>query len=185
MKTIKNKNKYFKALIAIAISFTIFNAGNAFASPVTNENVLNLINQERSANRLAPLKESSDLDNAAFHKSKDMINRQYFEHYAFGLTPWDFIINSGYEYLSAGENLAMDFQTSEGMVNAWMDSPAHRANILNPDFEDIGIGVIKGEFTENGASRSTTMVTNMFGREKPAIVKIFQNITNAILNHIF
>jgi uncharacterized protein YkwD len=154
------------ALVATTFSFTV-----AFASPINEANLTNLINGERESRDLPLLNINNDLDNSATLKSKDMINRDYFDHYAFGLSPWDFIANGGYDYLYAGENLAMDFQTSEGMVKAWMNSPTHRDNILNPEYRDLGIGVVKGTYTENGTEKTTTIVTTMFGREKPPIVK--------------
>lgn len=158
---------------------------HVLASDITSENLLNMINNERESRKIPKLYLNNDLNNAARLKSKDMINRHYFEHYAFGLTPWNFISNAGYEYLFAGENLAMDFQTSEGMVKAWMNSPAHLDNILNPEFHDIGIGIIKGEYTQKEADQSTIMVTNMFGREKPKILQVFDNFRENFLNFIF
>lgn len=181
-KSYKNKiNK--KAIFAGAvIGLAMLFPSVASASEITPENVLYLINQERVYRGLIPLRLNSDLSVAAQMKSRDMINRDYFEHYAFGLTPWDFIINQDYDYLYAGENLAMDFDTAEGMVNAWLNSPSHRANILNEDFEDTGIGVIKGEYIENGESRETVMVSNMFGRKRPAIVKVFDSIVKNVVS---
>lgn len=174
---------------AMSLSFGILGSllfvSQALASPINTENVLDSINQERAVRGLPALTINSDLTSAANLKSKDMVNRDYFEHFAFGMTPWDFVRNAGYNYLYAGENLAMDFNTSEGMVSAWMNSPAHRENILNPDFRDAGIGIVKGEFTEDGKVHSTVMVTNMFGRKKPAIVKVFDYITHDLLGNIF
>lgn len=182
----KNKDKkslYPKRLMLVLIVLFSF-WGHAFASTIDLENVENSINQERSARGLTKLKIDPNLNNAANAKSKDMINRNYFEHYAFGLTPWDFIKQSGYNYLYAGENLAMDFSTSEGMMSAWMNSSLHRENVLNPDYTDMGIGIVKGEYTENGVTHSTTMVTNMFGRKKPFIIKAFDYLTQNIF-HLF
>jgi len=164
-----------KIVISAAVMAGIFvvNAGTVFASDITPANVEYLVNSERTYYGLPPLKVDPKLNSAAALKTKDMITRNYFEHFAFGLTPWDFIKQSDYNYLYAGENLAMNFQTSEGMVNAWMQSPLHRANILNPDYTDMGIGVVKGAFTENGQLEDTIIVDNMFGRRKPAILEVF------------
>lgn len=175
-----NKIKTSIMIAAFLFSFNLF-IGFAHASEITSGNVLKLINNERASRGIPKLQENPDLDHAAVLKTKDMLNRNYFEHYAYGLAPWDFIHISGYDYLYAGENLAMDFHTSEGMVNAWMNSAAHRDNILNPDFTETGLGVVKGEFEENGSYKSTVMVTNMFGRKKPAILKAFDFVTKNIL----
>jgi len=189
-KTNQKKDKNFTIkrramLLSFGVLASILFASQAFASTINTENVLDSINQERVSRGLSKLVVDNDLTNAANLKSKDMLNRNYFEHFAFGLTPWDFIKNAGYNYLYAGENLAMDFNTSEGMVSAWMNSPAHRDNILNPDFRDTGIGIVKGEYTEDGGVHSTIMVTNMFGRKNPVILKVFDYITHDLLNNIF
>jgi uncharacterized protein YkwD len=187
----KNQNIKFNTsllqkitLTSFAVLFSALSVSYTFASDINQDNILNLLNQERTSRRLPKLELNDELSNAANLKSRDMINRNYFEHFAFGLTPWDFVKNAGYTYMYAGENLAMDFNTSEGMVDAWMNSPAHRENILNPDFRDVGIGVVKGEYTENGSTNSTIMVTNMFGRQKPMVVKVFDFITNNVLNNL-
>ncbi len=178
----KMKNKITKKIILTfaALLLTFTTTSHIFASDITVENVTYLINKERSYYGLPPLKSDPDLNHAAKMKSRDMLNRNYFEHYALGLTPWDFINNAGYKYLYAGENLAMDFATSEGMFKAWMNSDLHRDNILNPNFEDMGIGVIKGAYTENGTQHETVIVTNMFGTKKPPIVDFFNKIINNI-----
>lgn len=185
-KNIKSNNiiKHKIASGSLAVLFLILFASPVFASEISSDNVINLLNRERSERGLPRLVLDSDLNNAAVVKSKDMINRDYFEHFAFGSTPWDFIKNSGYIYLYAGENLAMDFNTSEGMVRAWMNSSSHRENILNPDFRDVGIGIVKGEYTDNSKNYNTTMVTNMFGRKKPAILKAWDFVSKNLLNKV-
>ncbi|MCX6809082.1 MAG: CAP domain-containing protein [Candidatus Berkelbacteria bacterium] len=174
----KISQKVLLSVMGLVVVFGI--TSKAFASPITPQNLEYLVNKERMYNGLKPLVVDSQLDSAATSKSKDMVTRNYFEHYAFGLTPWDFILSSGYNYLYAGENLAMNFDTSEGTVQAWMNSPAHRANILNPDYEDMGIGVVKGAYTVNGSEEQTVMVTNMFGRKKPAILEVLTSLIDQI-----
>lgn len=188
MENHKKKNFAYRHILSASLEGVIVSlllVTHVFASPITSENILKLLNEERSERNISKLDINPDLNNAAFLKSKDMINRDYFEHFAFGLSPWAFIKNSGYDYLYAGENLAMDFSTSEGMVRSWMNSPTHRDNILNPDYRDIGIGIVKGEYSENNSSHSTTMVTNMFGRKKPTIIKVFEYITGNLFGNIF
>jgi uncharacterized protein YkwD len=184
MKNSYKKIKLNKFILSTLMAASIFVVATpkAFASDITPENVLLLVNKERIYNGLMPLKLDPDLNRAARNKSKDMLSRNYFDHYAYGMTPWDFISSAGYKYLYAGENLAMDFHTSEGMVNAWMNSPMHRKNILSEDYEDIGIGVIKGAYTENGVEKDTIVVDNMFGRKKPIIVEVFNKVIENIQN---
>lgn len=162
--------------LALLIALLAAGAVQAEASEITPENVLKQINYQRELRGIKPLEEDDRLNRAATNKSQDMIDRDYFEHYANGLTPWSFITDQDYDYLYAGENLAMDFKTSEGMVRAWMSSPAHRKNILNPDYDDVGIGLVKGEYTDIKGSRETSMVTNMFGKEKPVILRLFDEV---------
>lgn len=147
------------------------------ASDITPSNIIELTNHEREIRGLESLKEDSALTKAASTKSTNMIARNYFEHFAFGISPWMLIemagYNSGYGYSYAGENLAMDFNTAEGVVNAWMKSPAHRQNILNSNFEDIGVGVVKGEYTEaDGQKHNTVMVSQMFAKKKSIVLSV-------------
>lgn len=177
-----NKRQFIKKFIELAFLISLIGAGSvsAYATTITPTNLMDQINNQRQIRGLNPLKDDQRLDQAAENKSEDMINRDYFEHYANGSTPWDFITKQNYNYLYAGENLAMDFQTSEGMVRAWMSSPSHRKNILNPDFEDIGIGVVKGEYSDDSGKHETIIVANMFGKEKPKILQLFDNMVNKI-----
>lgn len=178
----KIESRKVKIIITSLIVASVFalTPKSAFASEITPMNLTYLINKERIYYGLSPLNVDSELSIAAKNKSKDMLNRNYFDHYALGLTPWDFVKNSGYNYLYAGENLAMGFQTSEGMVNAWMNSPLHRKNILSENFEDAGFGVVKGVYYENGVAKETTVVTNMFGQKKPVLVEVFNKILTNI-----
>jgi uncharacterized protein YkwD len=177
-------NKLSKVIAStILASSVVFSANTALALEISTENLSYLINQQRAFYNLRPLTIDTDLTKAATLKSKDMINRDYFEHYAYGLSPWDFMKNSGYNYLYAGENLAMGFETSEGVVRAWINSPAHRANLLNPDYDEMGLGVVKGAYTDNtGKTEDTVMITNMFGRKKPVVVDIFNQIVSGFKN---
>jgi hypothetical protein len=74
-----------------------------------------------------------------------MIDNDYWAHIApDGTTPWSFIDDAGYVYIKAGENLAYGFATSSGTVDGWMNSPGHRANILDEEFEEVGFGILDG-----------------------------------------
>lgn len=169
-------------VIPIVTLIAIFTVGLftfvlANASEITPENIETAVNNERISHGLAPLRVSPELQNAAISKTTDMMIRNYFDHYAFGQTPWMFMLKSGYNYATAGENLAKGFSTSEGVVTAWMNSPTHRANILNPDYQDIGVGVVKGSFSENGQTKETILTTEMAAKPKSAILKIIERIS--------
>ncbi len=132
----------------------------AYSSAITSLNVINLTNQSRSAYSLSSLTESDVLAKAAQAKADDMASKGYFAHQSpDGRSPWDFIQSAGYNYLAAGENLAVNFTEAENVEQAWMNSAGHKANILNKNFEEIGIGIVEGQFQ----GRLATFVVQMFG----------------------
>lgn len=142
----------YAALMISVKLLSLFSVGllpenQAFSSAVTPMNILELTNQSRKAYNLSNLRMNPSLTIAAQKKAADMVKNQYFAHNSpAGKTPWDFIKGQGYNYIIAGENLAVNFYDSESLENAWMNSPGHKANILNRDFEDIGIGVLQGTY---------------------------------------
>jgi hypothetical protein len=130
------------------------------ASAITTSTVISLANAARAEGGLTALTANSLLTNAAQAKANDMLAKQYFAHNTpSGDTPWTFIKAAGYSYVTAGENLAIDFTEAESVQSAWMNSPGHRANIMNKSFQEIGIGISKGMY--NG--HQTTIVVQMFG----------------------
>jgi hypothetical protein len=119
-----------------------------------------LANNERISRGLPALTIDTRLVNAAYAKGQDMLSKDYWAHYGpNGESPWEFILNSGYDYIYAGENLAKDFSSAAPIHSAWMASPSHRSNILNENFENIGIAAVTGEFE----GKETTIVVQMFG----------------------
>jgi hypothetical protein len=138
-----------------------------FASEITPEKVIELVNADRSVRGLASVQVDDALMRAARAKAEDMMRREYFAHTSpDGLTPWYFIGQSGYAYRFAGENLAIHFDDAEEEERAWMESVKHRENILNPKYAHIGVAVARS--MSNG--QSTTMVVQMFGLPLGAIV---------------
>lgn len=132
----------------------------AFSSAITPDNIITLTNQSRQDYNLGDLTENSQLDKAAQAKADDMLAKGYFAHVTpDGKTPWDFITAAGYNYMMAGENLAVNFSQAEDVETAWMNSPGHKANILNKNFQDIGIGIAQGQFQGHTA----TFVVQEFG----------------------
>ncbi|MDR3643436.1 MAG: CAP domain-containing protein [Candidatus Doudnabacteria bacterium] len=124
----------------------------AYSSAITETNIIALTNQSRQDNGEAPLTENSELDTAAQAKADDMLAKGYFAHVTpDGRTPWSFITAAGYNYLMAGENLAVNFTEAEDVETAWMNSPDHRANLLNKDFQNIGIGISQGQYQGHNA----------------------------------
>ena len=142
----------------------------AQSSAITTANIIALTNQSREGSGLKDLSENTQLDAAATAKAADMLAKGYFAHVTpDGRTPWDFITTAGYNYISAGENLAVNFTEAENVEDAWMNSPGHRANILNASFQEIGIGISQGQYQGHEA----IFVVQMFGT--PADQKIAIN----------
>ncbi|HLR70429.1 MAG TPA: CAP domain-containing protein [Pseudogracilibacillus sp.] len=106
--------------------------------------VVELTNEEREKHDLSPLQIDQDLSNVARKKSKDMAKEGYFDHESptYG-SPFDMIKSYDIDYYAAGENIAKGQQTPQEVVDAWMDSPGHRENILNDDFTHIGVGFVE------------------------------------------
>ena len=130
------------------------------SSSITKQQIVELTNARRAKNGLPPLSENSALDSAAEAKAANMFEESYWAHFApSGKTPWDFILGSGYRFSVAGENLAKNFSSSDDVVEAWMNSPTHKENIVNLKYKDVGIAVEDGVI--NG--QKTTLVVQMFG----------------------
>ncbi|MCA9369548.1 MAG: hypothetical protein H6774_04100 [Pseudomonadales bacterium] len=130
-----------------------------YTSSITTLQVLSQTNQERQNRGLEALVENTLLSQAAQHKAADMLEKQYWAHTTpSGEEPWAFIDEVGYSYQLAGENLARDFDTTPRMVEAWMRSPTHRANIVHPRYTQTGIGLATGML--DGVQ--TTVVVQLF-----------------------
>ncbi len=131
-----------------------------YSSEITAEKVLTQTNIQRQKNGLPVFKYNSILSKSATNKAKDMFANNYWAHNSpSGTTPWDFFKEVGYNYSVAGENLARDFYDTESLMNGWMNSPTHKANIINSKYQEIGIGVVNG--TLGGIK--TTLVVQHFG----------------------
>ncbi len=118
------------------------------------EEIISITNAERAAEGLPPLRHNSKLEDAAQIHSDDMQAQDYFNHNSLdGRAPLDRITAAGYlipfeecnctKSYSTGENIAKGQDTAAFAMQTWMDSPGHRANILSPDFDEIGIGITK------------------------------------------
>ncbi len=106
--------------------------------------VVRLVNNIRTQNGLQPLTENWQLSRVARYKSQDMHDKKYFSHTSptYG-SPFDMIKNFNISFRSAGENIAMGYTTPAAVVDGWMNSSGHRANILNKNFTQIGVGYVE------------------------------------------
>lgn len=148
-----------------------------YATDIHVEQLLADTNAKRQEAGLAPLQLNAELSQAAAAKASDMFAKGYWAHQSpDGKSPWDFIVGAGYHYTVAGENLAKNFNDSIGVVNAWMNSPSHRENILKPSYHDIGFAVVNGVL----AGEETTLVVQMFGTQPGAIAGIPNQIVKQV-----
>jgi uncharacterized protein YkwD len=117
--------------------------------------LLRQMNRVRAAHALAPLRYDAHLERAARSHSREMLDEDSFQHGAFGTRMLRFAV-SGH---LAGENLAWGtgrLSTPQGIVDAWLASPEHRANLLRPSFDRVGIGSLVGAFLGNRSARVVT-----------------------------
>ncbi|MGI2789582.1 CAP domain-containing protein [Bacillus cytotoxicus] len=108
------------------------------------QRVVKLTNAERAKHGLSALQVDNELSKVARAKSEDMQKNNYFDHNSptYG-SPFDMMKRFGISYKSAGENIAQGQRTPEEVVQAWMNSEGHRANILNSSFTHIGVGHVE------------------------------------------
>lgn len=145
--------------VALPINFP----KNIFFADITKVALENMANQTRQAAGLQPLQKNAELGKAAQMKAENMLAENYFAHTSpSGISPWHWFLKSGYNYKYAGENLAIGFFESQEVFSAWLNSPSHKANILNPNYKEVGTAVISG-FGENKA----VVVVQEFGAQKP------------------
>lgn len=140
---------YFVVLLLVlkiaTISIVINFPQNIFFADITKSALESFANEARKAVGLHPLVESKKLSLAAQMKAENMVANNYFSHTSpTGISPWFWFSRAGYNYKYAGENLAIGFFESKEVFNAWLNSPAHKANILNPNYKEIGTAVLGG-----------------------------------------
>ncbi|MGM9526855.1 MAG: SafA/ExsA family spore coat assembly protein [Oscillospiraceae bacterium] len=107
------------------------------------EEVIRLVNNIRQQNGLQPLTANWELSRVARYKSQDMLENGYFSHNSptYG-SPFQMITAFGLSYRTAGENIAKGYASAQAVVNGWMNSSGHRANILNSSYKQIGVGYV-------------------------------------------
>lgn len=117
--------------------------------------VIRLVNLERTKRGLQALKANWEISRVARYKSQNMINKGYFSHYSptYG-SPFDMMEDFGLRFSAAGENIAYGQRTPKEVMTSWMNSTGHRNNILSPIYMEIGVGLAKNK---NGVSYWTQM----------------------------
>lgn len=147
------------ATVSLSINFP----HNMFFADITRSSLENFVNQTRQSVGLKPLAENEKLDQAAQMKAQNMVQDQYFNHTSpSGVSPWFWFQQAGYNYKYAGENLAIGFYESQEVYNAWLNSPEHRANIVNNNYTEVGTAVLGGF-----GSNNSIVVVQEFGSQQP------------------
>lgn len=154
-------------LLPIAVALFLAVAAQAVepSNEITAANVLRLMNDYRASEGLPPLQSDERLDLAAADRMHDMEEESYWSHQSpRGESPFQWLDRHAYHYRAAGENLAYGFETARLLVDSWMESRGHRANILSTDYEDCGIAIIDGSTLGPSSGKSIVV---MFGRQRP------------------
>jgi len=168
------KISVFTGFILLVLILTA-KVNTASAESISREQFLaiNLVNNIRLENGLNTLKWNYKLANAALDKANDMNQDKYFDHTApDGRKAWDFIIAEGYEYKTAGENLAIDFKDVDNATVAWEKSPTHFKNIISSEFNEFGFA----EINANIEGHDTKVFVQIFGTEKSEYDRMFTNL---------
>lgn len=144
----------------IIVPFVIYFPETNFFADISKAILIDLTNNKRELLGLNALKENPQLNQAALLKAQDILNNNYFSHWSpQGKSPWYWFKKANYKYQAAGENLGIGFLDSSEVHQAWENSPTHKANLLNPNYQEIGIAVLQGNFEGN----ETTIVVQLFG----------------------
>ena len=126
---------------------------------ITPENVTALMNVYRAEAGLGPLRLDARLTRAATARMQEMMDGQWWGHASpDGTPPFVWITAADYNYVAAAENLAAGFETTGLLVQSWIESPGHRANILNGLYADCGIAVIEGRTDRRAAGTSIVVL---------------------------
>lgn len=158
--------KKFLAVAGISLVGVLLGLQLVNAVSLNADEVVTLTNRERSKQKRTPLIVNERLRAMAEAKAADILAQQYFEHQSpDGRTVSDLATTAGYEYSLVGENLALgNFGSSAALVKGWMNSPGHRANILQKKFTEIGVATVTGTYK----GREVWVSVQEFGRPRTA-----------------
>ncbi len=164
---LRGKSVLLFIIILLLIKVSVFGLylyfpSSVYFAAITSDSLEELINQTREEHNLSPLEVDTKLVQSALFKAEHILKEDYFAHTSpGGVSPWYWFKKSNYNYQYAGENLAIDFTDSRSLHRALLNSPTHRANILNPNYTEMGIAVVTGEFE----GRDTAVAVQHFGNE--------------------
>lgn len=158
-----------KTTLALLLFFVCAPAFAFEGNGITVANVVARMNAMRAEKSLPPLVVSDKLTRAAESRMQDMIDGEWWSHESpDGLSPFFWLSAADYDYMYAAENLAAGFETTPVLVEAWMESPGHRANIMGVQYAECGIAIIDGSTKGRALGKSVVV---LFGREKTPLVQ--------------
>jgi len=169
-------------VFGLQIGYNFIKTGQVLGieSNITITSLYERTNQERSKVGVKTLTLSEKLNQAAYLKAQDMFDKQYWAHDSpDGTEPWKWFGDVGYNYNKAGENLAKNFNTTNGVMTAWLNSIEHKKNVLNPDYEDVGFAVVSGDM--NGETISLVVALYGMPAEK-AVAGVSNNFVESPVN---
>ena len=175
----KSRNLIFLslALVIFIFNFTFKSNFSAVDSSIviSTQNLVKKHNEIRERYGLGTVKLSSVLSNSATAKANAMLANNCWAHYCpEGKSPWAYFDEAGYVYEFAGENLAEGFYNVNLLMETWMNSQTHKDNILNPNYDEMGVGIVSGNFQGN---TSNIIVAVHFGKRAVVVNEPYLNIT--------
>lgn len=159
----------FVLTIGLQFGIGLFRSNNVLGSTsdITVSSLLVQTNQERIKDGEPLLRLNDKLIQAAILKANDMYKNQYWDHTSpQGTPPWKWLNDVGYNYDVAGENLAKNFDSTKAVMAAWMASPEHKANILKPEYKEVGFAIVYGKL--NG--QPTSLIVAFYGQPDSRVV---------------
>lgn len=174
---------YLPLLVVVGLMFSLVIRGGAwsnlkhpnqrvlgYASSMSIKALLKDTNTAREKQGLPPLALNNTLDAAAEAKAQNMTGLDYWSHNTpSGNPPWVFVASANYSYQALGENLAAGFNNEKSVVNAWMTSPEHRANILNQGYSQVGFGVAQSPDYKAAGGGPMTLVVAYYAQPAPTV----------------
>ena len=177
----KPKNMLFVLILGVIITLisylgTVVVKNTGLLASIQSAFLVDLANEDRVEQNVATLTINPILVEAAQRKANDMAVKGYFAHTSpEGLTPWYWFKDVNYNYIYAGENLAVNFTESVDVHKAWIASPTHKKNILDQRFTEVGIATAEGFYK----GRKATFVVQMFGKPRASLLPSIPTVANA------
>lgn len=150
---------------SLALAFLLAAAGepagstDATRAKIDQASIVAAINAARAAHALPPVFPDARLDDAARDRMDEMLDLSYWQHRSpDGTSPFRWLRSRGFDYRVAGENLAAGFETAGVVLESWLESPGHRANVLSREYSRIGVAVIDGNPARRMGGRSVIVI---------------------------